>query len=347
MTTIAITPQQQILHTTDHWHLQLLYFAPRQICCQYPILCIHGFAQSHRTWTVDGFANKLAALGFHTYALDLRGHGGSSANLQIPPLPDDIAFAWDTNSYLDGDIPAAMAHIQSQHDGCPLILCGHSLGGILAVITAIRHSEQVAALVPIAAPLDPCKIGAQLRWSGRILASLYRLLPPIQSLCQHIPTDLFFRTLDSLYFRMKPNLHDLLPLLMRCDTRQIWPQIWNPALTRREVVRELLQHASAETMGVILDLSRWAKHRVLDFGKPNLTDYIPLFPQIRQPVFAVWGQDDILAPPSSGETFFHSINSHHRQCLILPHSRHIDLTAGSPTQNIIDKLMLFLRACIR
>jgi pimeloyl-ACP methyl ester carboxylesterase len=95
------------------------------------LVLVHGWTQDHRTW--DGV---VAALGPGTRVLryDLRGHGGSAparrGTATIPRLADDLA------ELIAARVPSG-----------PIVLAGHSMGGMTVMALAERHPELVAARV--------------------------------------------------------------------------------------------------------------------------------------------------------------------------------------------------------
>lgn len=98
-----------------------------------PVILIHGLAASLHDW--DDLLPELAASGYAGYALDLLGHGES----EKPPNPREYSAerAFDHFSQW----------IASLHRNEPLILIGHSLGGGLSLMYALRHPDRVRALV--------------------------------------------------------------------------------------------------------------------------------------------------------------------------------------------------------
>lgn len=90
------------------------------------------------TW--HSYYKVLPALSkqFHVFAIDLRGHGGSSWT------PDD--YNWDSVS---GDV----AEFIQQVIGRPAIISGNSAGGIVALWCAANASQWVLAAAPEDAPI--------------------------------------------------------------------------------------------------------------------------------------------------------------------------------------------------
>lgn len=102
-----------------------------------PVLCLHGHPGSGEA--MDVFTGPLAALGFRTYAPDLRGYGRSRT-----PYP------FSMTSHLD-DLDELLA--QHQIEKC--LVLGWSLGGILAMELALRRPEIVRGLVLIGTAARP------------------------------------------------------------------------------------------------------------------------------------------------------------------------------------------------
>lgn len=97
-----------------------------------PILLVHGLAASLHDW--DALLPELSASDFHAYAIDLLGHGES-------PKPD-------SRSYKTKWVYKHFVHwIDSLKFNQAPILIGHSLGGYMCLRYAIRHPENVRALV--------------------------------------------------------------------------------------------------------------------------------------------------------------------------------------------------------
>jgi pimeloyl-ACP methyl ester carboxylesterase len=97
-----------------------------------PAILIHGLAASLHDW--DFLMPELTAAGYHSYALDLLGHGDS-------PKPDSRAYKtkWVYKHF--------EAWIDSLQLTEPIVVVGHSLGGYVSLRYAMRHPERVRAMV--------------------------------------------------------------------------------------------------------------------------------------------------------------------------------------------------------
>ncbi len=100
-------------------------------------ILIHG--AWHGGWCFDAIKPMLEAAGHHVIAPDLPGMGGSDAELAAVSLAGWADFTAD----LCRNAPD------------PVILCGHSRGGIVISEAAERASESIAALVYICAMMIP------------------------------------------------------------------------------------------------------------------------------------------------------------------------------------------------
>ncbi len=87
------------------------------------------------------FAEVLSAAGFHVYAHDHRGHGATSA-----PDAKEGVFAgsngWDQ---VLADIKYVNAEIKAKHPKLPLIMFGHSMGGMLTYNYLLRWPGTIDA----------------------------------------------------------------------------------------------------------------------------------------------------------------------------------------------------------
>lgn len=91
------------------------------------VLLLHGWTQSHRTW--EWTANVLpwtAGVPVRTIRYDLRGHGESDP---APPGTATIARCADDAAEL----------IDARASSGPLVLAGHSMGGMTIMALAERH----------------------------------------------------------------------------------------------------------------------------------------------------------------------------------------------------------------
>ena len=97
----------------------------------------HGLAEHAARY--GRFAEALAAQGFHTYAHDHRGHGYTKA----PDAPQGNFGAPDGRGKVIADIDCVHDLIARENPGLPVIVFGHSMGGIVTLNYALRHSARI------------------------------------------------------------------------------------------------------------------------------------------------------------------------------------------------------------
>ncbi|HET6583068.1 MAG TPA: alpha/beta fold hydrolase, partial [Nannocystaceae bacterium] len=117
------------------------------------VVLVHG-----RTWSgvpdfdlqVPGkdrsLMDALVARGFATYAIDLRGYGGTKRDHS----------GWVTPNRADADIAATLAWIAARHPGLPKpAVLGWSLGSLVVQLAAQRRPESMSAAILYGYPRDP------------------------------------------------------------------------------------------------------------------------------------------------------------------------------------------------
>lgn len=105
------------------------------------LLLIHGFRSHSFTW--NALMDPLAEAGYHVWAIDLVGYG-------LSDKPDHAAYNLDFFVHQIQDFMKAKG-IDKAH------FLGSSMGGGLALSTAISHPESVQSLIllsPLGYPLD-------------------------------------------------------------------------------------------------------------------------------------------------------------------------------------------------
>lgn len=103
---------------------------------RFDVLYLHGWSDYFFQLHV---AEYWHGQGANFYAVDLRRYGRSLRPGDIPGYVTDLAA-------YDAEIEAALAHIGAPGQR-PLILMGHSTGGLIASLWAHRHPRRVSALV--------------------------------------------------------------------------------------------------------------------------------------------------------------------------------------------------------
>ncbi len=89
------------------------------------------------------FAEALSAAGFHVYAQDHRGHGATTA----PDSAQGVFAAKDGWDQVLADMKFINSEINSKHPSLPVIMFGHSMGGMLAYNYLLRWPETIQSVV--------------------------------------------------------------------------------------------------------------------------------------------------------------------------------------------------------
>ncbi|MFM9879866.1 MAG: lysophospholipase [Burkholderiaceae bacterium] len=165
------------------------------------VLLVHGLGEHARRY--DGLAQRLNSWGFAVRGYDQHGHGysdgerGSLPNTQR--LLDDLAEVVD-------DSRSMLA--RSYRGTVPVLLLGHSMGGVVAAYFVATARRQVHALVLSSPAFDP-----GLRpWEQRLLRLLARYLPNLR-IANQLSVPRLCRDPDVVraYWR-DPQVHDRISL---------------------------------------------------------------------------------------------------------------------------------------
>ena len=144
-----------------HWQAEQ---SSRQSGCQNApargvVLIVHGLGEHAGRY--DHVANSLSNWGFEVSAYDQRGHGESAG---VPgTLPS-------SNALLD-DLAEVLDDVRQQHPKLPLILFGHSLGGLVASRFVALGMGQVDALV-LSSPAFDAGLGALQKLLLKVLPAI-------------------------------------------------------------------------------------------------------------------------------------------------------------------------------
>lgn len=130
------------------------------------VLLAHGYGE--HTGRYGHVVTALAAHGYAVFALDLRGHGRSSGpRAQIRRFDD----------YVD-DLHLLATDASHTLPDLPVVLLGHSMGGLIAVRYALQHGAGLAALVTSGAALTIGEdVPAPVRRAGGLVAAVAPNLP--------------------------------------------------------------------------------------------------------------------------------------------------------------------------
>ncbi|MFQ6145804.1 lysophospholipase [Streptomyces seoulensis] len=102
---------------------------------RYAALLAHGYGEHAGRYA--GVAGVLGAHGAVVYAPDHAGHGRSAGERVVIEDFEDVV----------SDLHAVAGLVRAAHPGLPLVLVGHSMGGLVAARYAQRHGDGLTALV--------------------------------------------------------------------------------------------------------------------------------------------------------------------------------------------------------
>lgn len=104
------------------------------------VLVCHGMIEHSRRY--EPFAQTVADHGFHVFAHDHRGHGQTEAS--DAPL-GRFALRSGANLVIE-DVLAMRGHARLEYPDLPVILFGHSMGGLIALNAAVADPDAFTAL---------------------------------------------------------------------------------------------------------------------------------------------------------------------------------------------------------
>jgi len=104
------------------------------------LLVSHGLAEHSRRY--KRFAEFMATHGFHVYAWDHRGHGQTTS----PDAPLGRFGHRNGDRLVLDDVQAMRNSAAAAHPGLPILLFGHSMGGLIALNSAIDSPEGYSGL---------------------------------------------------------------------------------------------------------------------------------------------------------------------------------------------------------
>ncbi len=104
------------------------------------LLISHGLAEHSRRY--QAFADAMASHGFHVYAHDHRGHGETVA----ADAPIGRFARRNGGDQVMADVLAMRELAAAAHPGLPIILFGHSMGGLISLNTAVTYPDKFDAV---------------------------------------------------------------------------------------------------------------------------------------------------------------------------------------------------------
>ena len=132
------------------------------------VLIVHGLGEHSGRYA--HVARHLVSLRYACYALDYRGHGRSGGlRAHVHRFDDYLA-----------DVAAMRAHLHAAHPNSPLVLLGHSQGGLIVLLATLTAPAGVAAVIassPFLGIHPASRPSAPLAAAARVLS---RALPKLR-----------------------------------------------------------------------------------------------------------------------------------------------------------------------
>lgn len=158
--------------TTDGHHLAVLDWPlPRGMSPRAQVLIVHGLGE--HAWRYDLLASELNDAGFAVRAYDQRGHGDSAGKRGC--LPHQDTLLQDLGDLIEDTRATLCTRFNT-----PLVLIGHSMGGLVTALWLARaqeaepyHRSLVDGLV-LSSPALDAGLGP---WQRALLAMLPEWLP--------------------------------------------------------------------------------------------------------------------------------------------------------------------------
>lgn len=367
-----------VVETADGWSLVITRYRPvkqpfPQPLFGEPLLLVHGFSQNRHTWTSGQFVKNLLFFGVDIHILELRGHGKSSVAFQKEraerfrrPLPPDLDYGWDIDSYFLYDLPAAVSGVKRITRRERIFFCGHSMGGMLGYGYAGIH-EDFEGLITIGSPADlgrgfwllkAMALGAPLAagvldvalgsfnlqrkvghtaqdWLARgasvVNSNLGRWLAPSgepqEARFNYVPIDAALKFLErQLASAEEHPLYDRL-------TRRL-NRLSNPARVSAEDIRWLLREGGErEPRKVLEQFARWIRRGEMVCYRTGF-DFKRGFSKIQIPMAIIFGDLDPLASVESTRSVYRAAQSEYLLWRPVKGNSHIELTMGHDIRQI-------------
>jgi alpha-beta hydrolase superfamily lysophospholipase len=152
------------LKTADGLDLHLRCWRAEEAPHRWTFVIVHGLGEHGGRY--QHLAAWFAPLGATVYAMDLRGHGRSGGPRGHAPSLDALLE----------DIDAVVMRARAD-SGAPVVLIGHSFGGLLAIAYTLRHPDHIDKAI-FSAPLLIPKVKVPA-WKRPLAAILPRVAPRV------------------------------------------------------------------------------------------------------------------------------------------------------------------------
>ena len=378
--------------TRDGWVLQISRYRPvpqawEQPILGEPLLLVPGWSQNRHAFTCASFVKRLLLYGADCHILELRGHGRSSRELQQElcakegrPLPKDIDWDWDLDSYLLEDVPAGVQAVKERTRRDKVFYLGNSMGGILGYGYAGSHRD-LAGLITIGAPSDIGRGFLLIRAAALFGPPI--LGPVIDALCAaatgvstarhgtaHVLRRLGAGFLNRFADLIAPSgghprdvrfSHVPVDAILRRLARVSTPRnlrryelvarhfgsLLNPARVTPEEFRWLLsQGGEKEPRRVVEQFARWIRRDEMKCYRTGY-DYKAHFKDIDCPMAILFGDLDKIASAKSTSSIYRKARSEYLLWRPVKDNSHLELTVGYDLRQICEDIKNLVDYAIR
>jgi alpha-beta hydrolase superfamily lysophospholipase len=112
------------------WQAWLPDEAPKAV-----LIVAHGFGEHSGRY--QNLVGAVVPEGYAVYAPDHRGHGRSGGHRALI----------DKHTYILDDLDRVFAKVAENHPGLPVVLLGHSMGGNIALASALANQDRLVGLI--------------------------------------------------------------------------------------------------------------------------------------------------------------------------------------------------------
>ena len=300
--------------TEDGWTLALHHYQPLgSTKRQHPVLICHGITSNRHTWEVTdriSFPRYLAARGFDTWVLELRGSGVSEKPTWFGSRRANYTF----DDYALYDLPAAINEVAQRTQSSQLHWVGHSMGSMLLYAYLERIGDhRIRSATALGAP-------AFVSDANVVLNRAVSLFPFGEFLLDEFPAGLLSKMGGWLAYP------DLVPYMHL---------FWNYDNISESTARLAATHAVDNLPATVVEqFVRAAKQGYLSSADGTI-NYTKGLENITVPFLFVAGALDQLAPPGAVIDAYQRVNSPKKKISILSQANgykhdygHVDLTLG-------------------
>ena len=350
--------------TPDGWVLQITRYRPvpqlfHQPILGEPILLVPGWSQNRHAFTCASFVKRLVYYGADCHIVELRGHGRSSLELQRRtaaaegrPVPADLEYGWDLDSYLLEDVPAAVRAVKQRTGRAKIVYLGNSMGGMLGYGYAGSHDD-LMGLVTIGAPSDigrgfllmraaalfgpailgplidaACTAASGMESARHGAARLLRKLRLVRRAANLIAD-------ESALPRDVRFSHVPVDSFLRLIARHVG-SLLNPSRVTADEFRWLLsQGGEKEPRRVVEQFARWIRNDEMKCYRTGF-DYKAHFPDIRVPLAVIFGDLDKIASAKSTSSIQRRVRSAYFVWRPVKDNSHLELTMGYDLSQICE-----------